>query len=154
MRLCVFAGLMLGLLTVGGCSSGYKVTGTVIYKGQPVQGATVSLFAENGNVVASGSTDADGKFFMRTSQGKELVPAGTYKAVVSKMESSGATGGTTGPPSSADSGGISKDYVKMMMTETKNRPKSVIPDKFNSAGTTTLKVTVPSSEPVKLDLGS
>src|SRR5262245_31846714 len=105
MRLRLFAGLMLGLAAIGGCSSGSKVTGTVVYKGQPLQGATVSFFADNGNVVATGSTDADGKFFMRNSQGKELVPSGTYKVVVSKMESGGGGGGTgtIGAPGNADS---------------------------------------------------
>jgi hypothetical protein len=154
MRLCLFAGLLLGLAAIGGCSSGSKVTGTVIYKGQPLQGAAVSFFADNGNVVATGSTDAEGKFFMRTAQGKELVPSGTYKVVVSKTETPGGGGTiTAGPPGSAE-GGASKEYIKSMMAESKHRSKSAIPDKFGSPGTTTLKATVPSSEPIRLDLGN
>lgn len=87
------------LVCLGGCSSGssipksYPVTGTVKYNGQVVDGADVTFtpISEDGNSrSASGKTDAQGKFSLKTyyEPGKDLpgALAGTYQVTVSKRE--------------------------------------------------------------------
>ena len=61
------AALLAGvcLLALPGCGDGrpktIQVTGTVTYRGKPVQGAHVT-FTPQGNRSASGETDAEGRF--------------------------------------------------------------------------------------------
>ena len=139
-------------LVSGGCSGGSKVQGTVKYKGQPVDGATVSLVADDGNIVASGQTDASGKFTLQTAQGKDTIPAGTYKATVTKMET--PKGFDPNKMQVEEGGKNVADMAKMMKGMTFSPPKSVLPEKFRTRESTTLKVTVPSKDPINLDLDS
>ena len=67
------------------------VTGTVTHKGQPVEGATVTLFAESGQGRgAIGTTDAQGKFTLTTVSPGDGAMVGTYKVSVSKTVVEGA----------------------------------------------------------------
>jgi hypothetical protein len=148
----VFLGSLL--VAAGGCGTkGSRVEGSVKYKGQPVEGANVELRTDGGDLIAVGITDPAGKFRLTTGQGKDAVPHGTYKAVVSKFEAPKATEGVKVDPSS---GGMSKDVIKMMAGSMgkKDPPKNSLPERFGSPKTTTLSVTVPSAEPVVLDLGN
>jgi hypothetical protein len=142
---------LTGLVLTGGCGgSTAKVEGTVQYKGQPVDGAMVQLVRDDGIVVATGTTDQAGKFKLVTPQGKDAVPAGTYKATVSKRSlPAGMDPAALAPGEGRASG---KDYKDMMM-KMKNA-KDLLPAQFASNATTTLQVTVPPSGNVVLDLGS
>ncbi len=68
------------------------VTGTVQYQGKPLEGATVTFSAKQGNLasgrVAMGTTDAQGRFRLKTYAGpRESVEGsvpGTYRVTVSK----------------------------------------------------------------------
>jgi Carboxypeptidase regulatory-like domain len=139
-------------LVSGGCSGNSKVQGTVKHKSEPVAGAMVSLLADDGNVVASGMTDATGNFTLMTPQGKEAIPPGTYKATVTKLET---PKGFDADKMKVEEGGKNAgDMAKMMKGMTAKPPKSVLPEKFRTKETTPLKVTVPSKSPITLDLDS
>jgi len=144
-------GLAITFLSlVGGCGGSAKVEGTVKYKGQPVDGATVVLMGDDGNPVATGVTDASGKFKLKTPQGKESIPSGTYIATVTKKE------GTGGAMVDLSEGPASKDaLLKMkagMAAKGIGAGKSALPEQF-STKSSPLKVTVPSGA-YDLDLGS
>lgn len=74
-----------------GSPATYPVTGTVSYKGQPVEGATVTLVPSQADGrSASGVTNAEGAFEVSTYVSPELQPVGAlpgeYSVTVSKME--------------------------------------------------------------------
>ncbi|MCH8830716.1 MAG: carboxypeptidase regulatory-like domain-containing protein, partial [Planctomycetes bacterium] len=64
--------LAFGLILVSGCSSDedrpdtIPVSGTVMYKGKPVEGATVTFRNPEASRPASGVTDSKGKFQLTT----------------------------------------------------------------------------------------
>jgi hypothetical protein len=69
----------------GKSSSLCRVTGTVQYKGQPVEGAIVTFRCEEQNKIATGTTDMQGRFELNTySAGKGAV-AGKHKVTVTKL---------------------------------------------------------------------
>ncbi len=75
------------LLLLAGCGKGkpetVPVTGEVIYKNGPVEGAEVT-FAPEGAALAMGRTDAAGKFTLRTfEEGDGAVP-GSHRVTVVK----------------------------------------------------------------------
>jgi hypothetical protein len=90
----VLAGTVLGLAS--GCGQGPKlvpVTGTVLYRGQPLAGATV-VFVPRGEpsgpaLLATGLTDAEGRFSLRTHVGpavtREGAVPGGHRVTVSKF---------------------------------------------------------------------
>jgi hypothetical protein len=68
------------------------VAGTVTYNGQPIEGATISFFAQDDALRAArtptpkGTTDASGQFQLTTYKKDDGAPAGSYKVAVSWME--------------------------------------------------------------------
>ena len=77
------------------------VTGTVTYKGQPVEGATVTFFG--GTRGAVGLTDASGGFKMTTFEAADGAIPGTYKVMITKTVLEGAPAETgTGTASGAE----------------------------------------------------
>jgi hypothetical protein len=91
--LVMSASLVAGI----GCSGGgdkwtkarppvYKASGTVMYKGKPLEKALVLYHPNNGEHSPYGETDADGKFLLTTFDEHDGGPAGSYKVVVTKME--------------------------------------------------------------------
>lgn len=81
----------LGLAVSQGCSGGREgdpngrvVTGTVTYKGNPVESANVTFLSANG--AAFGQTNAEGKFKLTTATG-EKVSQGQYQVSIVKKES-------------------------------------------------------------------
>ncbi len=98
MRKLHLAGLLVvsafALLASHGCSksnagdpNGRPVTGTVTYKGSPVEGATVTFTSTGAS--AFGKTDAQGKFKLRV-PGGENVLIGNYQVVIAKKETPAA----------------------------------------------------------------
>lgn len=84
------AAWMVALAGVGlsamGCGGSKRtlvpVTGTVMYNNAPVEGATVTF--SSSSITAFDSTDAEGKFSLKTRQGEGAEP-GKYTVTVSKV---------------------------------------------------------------------
>jgi hypothetical protein len=110
MHLALFAAALL----VAGCSGGsgnsklpplVKVTGTVQYQGQPIEGADVTFNNAVAGYTAIGKTDASGKFVLAT-DGQEGVVAGKQIVAIRRVEVTDNTppgvdlsaGGVAAPP--------------------------------------------------------
>ena len=84
-------GLIVVLVLVGvvGCNDKpgtaptLKVTGTVTYNGEPVEGASVAFIPENGRP-ASGTTDASGKFTLSTFESGDGAVLGKHTVAISE----------------------------------------------------------------------
>lgn len=86
------ARLGLGVVLVLGCVVGcgdsgtlptVKVSGTVTYNGQPVEGASVAFVPEKGPP-ASGETDASGKFTLSTFETGDGAVPGKHTVLISE----------------------------------------------------------------------
>jgi len=115
-----------------GCGSGetlptVPVTGTVTYQGKPLEGATVtfSTTAESGRP-ASGTTDASGKFSLKTYLSPTSSPTGAlpgdYTVMITKVETQ-STGMTP------------EDMAKKMASKAAVMapPKHLIPERYSGA---------------------
>ena len=143
---------LLGVLAVclaalAGCSKGSKVEGTVIYKGQPLEGAMVQFIGDDGSVVGSGLTDASGKLTLKNLQGKEVTSHGIFKVTVEKKEGAGLSPDKTNAPGKD----LMAEAGKIMEKMSKNPPKSLIPGEFSSSATSKLTATVPGK--IEINLG-
>jgi len=86
---------LLWLVAIGlvaGCSSGphrpptYPVTGTVTWKGKPVNAARVIFVPQSGAEAASGITDAAGKYRLTTYVAGDGAQAGEYRVKVTQYD--------------------------------------------------------------------
>ena len=121
---------LVALLMICGCrgSDGptlVRTTGTVLYNGKPLAGATVTMIGEKG-LLSNGFTDRDGKFQMTTG-GRPGVPIGIAKVGITKISGEPVVKSTK-PPSPDDmrsmqeaADGTAKDLS----------PKSDIPLKYS-----------------------
>lgn len=140
---------LLALAVLVGCGGGLKpVEGVVTLDGKALEGAMVQFNnADNpGAPSAEGTSDASGKFTL-SSRGKKGVPAGNYKATVTKTESKAGAGAASVAPGSPE-------YLKMMKGAAAGPAKSLVPAKYTKVGTTPFSIKVPDSAPIKLDLTS
>ena len=87
-RLCV---LVVASLVAVGCGGGASdkpkcapVSGTVTYKGQPVEGATVSFWTDKAPRAATGQTDAKGNFRLTTIDPNDGAIIGSHTVTVVK----------------------------------------------------------------------
>jgi hypothetical protein len=81
--------LAIGLFVIGGCSRSDRpptapVRGKVMYRGQPVAGATVSFLGRNAPRIASGETDEQGQFELTTFEANDGAVLGTHAVTVYK----------------------------------------------------------------------
>lgn len=83
------------LLMAVGCGSSaqlegrvpvYPVQGTVTFKGNPVEGAVVNFVSKGDNPVATGRTDASGKYSLTTYDSGDGAGEGDYVVLVTKVE--------------------------------------------------------------------
>lgn len=89
-RIGLSAGWFAAALVLTGCGDDrptrYPVSGQVLVKGKPAEGALVVLHpvspAEPNAPRPIGTTDADGKFQLTTYETGDGAPAGSYKATV------------------------------------------------------------------------
>lgn len=137
--------LLLGILaiTLSGCGGGsgpetVPVTGTVLLDGNPVVDADVTFMAEGASHAASGKTDAQGKFSLKTMD-KEGAVLGTHAVTIVKVEA-GDTADMT-----------EEDYVKQMEASKGGstvplESKSKLPAKYGSTETSGLTRTVKKGE--------
>ena len=87
-------GLFFLVIAVCGCGSEkpatVKVSGTVTYKGEPVEGATVVFGSTSaGGRAAAGTTDSAGKFSLTTFEKDDGAIPGSYTVAISKTETVG-----------------------------------------------------------------
>ncbi len=138
-RLIGFSVVVLFLLGCGGQSGPdgpdtSPATGVVTYKGQPVEGATVTFVATAGGKGAMGTTDASGKFNLLTFPGPvNGAVHGSYAVKISKT-----TGGAVA---------MTDAEAMEMMSSGKRPPKPApekdhLPTKYKDAKTSGLKAEV------------
>ena len=129
-RLLLLAACLLAVVSLGcgprGPSLG-QVTGTVTLDGKPLPGVSVTFMPESGGV-ASGITDASGKYEITHSDGKGA-PVGKNKVAVKTMNAPAAAVDISQLPSD------SPEYAKMMASGGADYAKTVtepIPEKYNA----------------------
>jgi hypothetical protein len=129
------AAMLLLAAIVLSCSRGprrpatYPVSGTITWKGQPVEGAVVVFVPTGDFEPAAGTTDAAGKYQLTTFVAGDGAQAGEYRVKVSKYET----------PSNE-------------FSEFRAPPlKSVLPVKYDSDSTSGIVLTV-SKQPNTLDI--
>jgi len=94
MRRHIHAFILVGLASCIGCGGQssipglVRVSGTVTFKEQPIEGATVSFHPASGSRAASGRTDLNGKFEMTSLNSGDGALPGEYKVSISKVEDS------------------------------------------------------------------
>ncbi|MEA1951349.1 MAG: hypothetical protein U9N87_08190 [Planctomycetota bacterium] len=80
--------MMIAMAFISGCGNQrptpIKVTGTVTYRGQPVQHANVNFIPKNVRA-ASGKTDAQGRFELMTYEPGDGAIAGEHSVVIAKF---------------------------------------------------------------------
>ena len=136
---------LLGLASVllAGCGGAAKdkpkcaaVSGTVTYKGQPVEGATVSFWTDKAPRAATGQTDAKGIFKLTTFDPNDGAIVGSHTVTVTKA--------AAGAPVNAADMATGKPAAEV---------KDALPAKYADAKTTPLKFEVKGgSNTAPLDL--
>ncbi|MCA9103986.1 MAG: carboxypeptidase-like regulatory domain-containing protein [Pirellulaceae bacterium] len=144
----VWLGLSLAFLAVGlvGCGGGVsvdaaKVTGTVTYNGEKVEGATVQFMNDDGSLISTGVTDASGVYSLSGfigGQNVEGAPIGHCRVTVQKMPTmaSGDGGGEDGFPQA------SMINQTMNADGTPKELESLIPAKYSDPTNSGLEFTV------------
>lgn len=150
--------LVLALLFAVGCSGGsadrpdtVPVSGTVVYKNQPVEGATVSFMAPGAPRAASGVTDAEGKFQLSTFEFNDGAIVGENVVTISKIEA-GAVPQPTGDPKAMATNpqamaDAMKQYHEGTMRKGDTGPKSLLPQKYADPKSSPLKEQVTADGP-------
>jgi hypothetical protein len=144
------------LSTVVGCGGAapksrlpvFKVSGKVIYKGQPVPDADVTFFCAEKERSAFGRTDSNGQFRLTTFGPNDGAVAGKHVVMVVKQEAA--------PPTNA-APIDSTDYVPpgYETTPPPPPPKKLVPEKYTDLKTSDLIVVVTDdgeNPPVELEL--
>lgn len=143
LRLSICVAISLAIGASLGCSGGSKggnpngrpASGTVMYKGNPVEGATVSFISTTS--AAYGQTDAQGKFKLRAADG-ENVALGDYQVTVVKKEQLPVAAEPSSP----------EEYVPPdPNAPPPPEPKDLLPAKYATQQTTPLKETVKADGP-------
>src|SRR5687768_7723562 len=127
--------VLLLLTTISGCGPGNKlgtapVTGTVTYRGQPVDGATVSFIPDGDGRPATAITKAGGAYQLTTLDSEGALP-GQYTVLVRKMEISPAS---TQP--------VSMEDALKLNNRPPPPPKELLPAKYGDAAKSPLKFEV------------
>jgi hypothetical protein len=145
--------LALVLASIAGCGAGgdhptvYPVTGTVIYKGQPVADAVVAFQGENATKLATGKTDAQGRFQLTTYEPGDGAVPGKHHASVSKV---------TATPAASTTSASMEDAAAAAKTQTQAVAKSELPEQYADPARSQLEFTVTESGPndFQIDLGN
>jgi hypothetical protein len=116
------------------------VTGKVTYKGQAVEGATVSFMGEGDARPATAVTAANGSYELMTLDYRGAMP-GNYAVVVRKMEI---------PAESVQP--VSMEEAVKINSRPPPRPKELLPAKYGDAGKTPLKFEVKKGAMNRFDL--
>ncbi len=131
MKLCIVAVAML-LICSAGCSGEPakpkmgKVSGRVVFNGEPVEGAIVTFIAPGAPRFASGVTDAEGTFELTTFEKGDGAVVGDCVVTVAKTEAG------SGPKNAED---LAKGIPVVPA-------KQLLPEKYSSVGKSPIKETV------------
>lgn len=138
--------LLLTAPSLVGCGGGsdrpelVPVSGSVTFKGAPVEGATVTFYSEKSPRSAQGVTDASGNFKLTTYDTNDGAVAGEHTVSISKVNAADASQTIT----QANAEEMMKKNVGMMaggkMADAK--PELVLPAKYADAKTSGEKRTV------------
>ncbi|MEY3459536.1 MAG: hypothetical protein RL215_2693, partial [Planctomycetota bacterium] len=119
------------------------VSGIVMYKNAPVEGAVVTFYNEKAPRNASGTTDKEGKFTLTMIDPNDGAVAGTNIITVTKTDTAAAPAVTGGPPSPED---LAKKMAEMKMGDPKaKKATGSLPAKYASQTSTPLKEDVSAS---------
>jgi hypothetical protein len=154
-RFACFLFILVVAVGLSGCGGGLaSVEGVVTLDGQPVEGASVSFAPQDDTgKPASGATDAQGRFKLSTA-GKPGAENGTYKVVVTKVDTTAGTA-TLKPGDPEYTKMMAKGLPKPGPASSPTGPKSLLPAIYGSTDTTPLKQKIPpDSSPIKLELKS
>jgi len=151
-RLVAAAYLLVGLVGCSGSSSvdSVAVTGTVTFKGAPIEGATVSFTPQGpGLRAAFGTTDSSGRFSLTTLKPGDGAMAGLYNVTIEKASGAAAA---SGPPAGVDPAspeGMAAARAAYEENKAKGlkepEPANLLPAKYKSAETSGLKADVQAS---------
>jgi len=145
------------LLAGAGCGRQfYPVEGVVTLDGKPVEGATISFIPDEGSQgpVANGLTRKDGSFRLETHRAGDGVLAGTYKVVISKtpaIEFHGLSDNEIREMALKQEMGLRAKIKKEIEGQLRAK-KGEIPAVYGDPARSTLKVTVPTTGKVRLEL--
>lgn len=135
MTRCAGLGCCFALSLLLGCGPGgptlYPATGTVTLDGKAVEGAEV-VFAAPGGGLATGTTDAAGKFSLSTG-GKPGAPEGEYGVSVTKQSITGGSMPANPTP---------EDMAKMVKENTMPKVEHLLPPKYSTIQSSGLTATV------------
>ena len=122
----------------------HKVTGSVTFKGSPVEGANVTFSSATSPRSATGATDASGKFSLTTFDTNDGAVVGEHAVTITKVASG------------AESGAMSEANAKEMMAKNMgtmnagksadSKPDFVLPAKYADAKTSKEKRTVSATD--------
>ena len=150
-----FAWGLLGCLVVlPGCGDAvvkpktFPVTGTVVYKGDPVANVKVMFMTDGAPRTANGVTDDQGKFKLSTFDVNDGALPGEHKIVVIK-ETANAAPKTVDTSMLDDPSKMASQYNDDMKKKESEEKKmsSLLPLKYASLETTPLKETVTEAGP-------
>lgn len=141
---------LLGMMAMVGCGDGglpkrVPVEGTVLYKGKPVEGATVVFQAPESPRNASGITDAEGKFKLTTYQPNDGAIVGSHKITVAKLDTSKVP--TQGNISAEDPGEAYSKAMMMASRDPKMGAKDELPAIYGDMAQTPLTEQVTEAGP-------
>jgi len=88
-----FASIAVATLVIAGCGKSgapwetvYKTSGQLLFKGQPIEGAQLTLYPNDSSAPAAirptATTDNTGKFILSTYRKEDGAPAGDYRVAV------------------------------------------------------------------------
>ena len=159
-------GLLAGLLVACGCQKGpktpptYPVSGKVTYKGEPVEGATVSFLpSAEGGQAASGVTDASGQYKLTSFKKDDGAVAGQYKVAIAKYKDEPAEEEAAGGSAAGgdDSEEYPEDYTEPVGgaegddEDTGGEAESLLPAKYADPNASGLQATVTEQGPNNFD---
>ncbi|MFN7873975.1 MAG: carboxypeptidase-like regulatory domain-containing protein [Pirellula sp.] len=131
-----------------GCNSNsnpktYKVSGTVTYKGKPVDDATVVFVpTKDKGFPATGVTDKAGNFLLTSFVSNDGAVPGAYSIKVSKLDYKDADAANAQIFQNSE-----EESASYQLDEGSTKPvKNLIPEKFSNPTTSGLTYTVPESE--------
>ena len=128
----------------------HPVTGTVVWKGKPVEGAIVAFSPASGGAPASAVTDASGVYHLTTKVAGDGAVAGEYAVTVAKYQST-VDEPKPAPAAEAEAGADPYDitdeyptgYDEMEEAELAAAiSKNLLPPKYAQATSSGLKATV------------
>ena len=157
--------LVLSLLLCGvvlpGCGGGPSaVKGVVIIDGQPLSKAVVSLQPDGEGRPASATTDEGGQFTMSTKDPGDGVFPGKYSLVI--VVPKAPTNNPNAPqPNAGGAAGGDPNANRSFLPGVARTPDGAVndrlqkvPERYRSASTSPIKVTVPTSGQVRVEIKS